>query len=316
MGERWMQWAVAEGMAKSVGRLLHKFIGVASGSLAGALWSTFLVGAIQTASGILVAPLLRGRSLWAGWGRITGGILFGIIASVMTVLAVVSFTYPGADVGITTFIVATSIIPGAFIDWAFFRHPLKGRQWLGVGVFLVAGYAMLNFPPLDALALLPPWVWLSAGIALLAACNEGITQWQGRGGAERLDPLVNNFWVGLTTLVCTGLGLLILGSWGAGRAFGWGFWIGSALAGIVIVSMLSFKLLSYQGGGSIALKKLIMQGTYLTAATILGMLVYREPFTPGKIIGIVGFFIAFTFMDEGTWQFMTHRLRPAGGRGR
>lgn len=302
-----MKWAVAEGGAKTISRLLQKFVGVASGSVAGAFMTTMVIGAIQVMGGftggqwrkaaIVVTPL-----------QIFMAVLFGINATVMTVLGVVSFTYPGADVGITTFIVTMGIIPGAFIDWVFFRHPLNVRQWFGVVTFLLAGYAMLDFPPVVVLLALPPWVLLTFGIALFGAINEGITQWQGRRKINPLDPLANNFWIGLTTLLACAIGLTLIGGWRGGRFFPGKFWVGSAIIGVVTLGMISFKLLAYRGGGSIALKKLIMQATYLITATILGWITYAEPLTAGKILGMAGYVVAFTLMDRGTWEFVSDQL--------
>ncbi len=200
MAEPWMKWAVSEGLAKTASRVLQKFVGIVSGSLVGSFATLLVIGTIQLAGGWLGAAGRR-KSVAVEWPQAVGAVLFGISATTMTVLGIFSFTYPGADVGITTFIVTMSIIPGALIDWAFFRHPLNARQWFGVGAFLLAGYAMLDFPALASLLALPPWVLLTFGIAFLGAVNEGITQWQGRRKIRPLDPFTNNFWIGATTVV-------------------------------------------------------------------------------------------------------------------
>ncbi len=85
------------------------------------------------------------------------------------------------------------------------------------------------------------------------------------------------------------------------------FWVGSAAIGGITLAMISFKLLAYQGGGSIALKKLIMQATYLITATILGWITYAEPLTAGKLLGMAGYVVAFTLMDKGTWEFVSRQ---------
>lgn len=297
MGEPWMRWAVLEGLSKTVGRLLQKFLGMATGSLAGSLFVVSLVGVVQALGGFIGARWRR-APLLATKGRIAGGVLFGLVATAMTVLAVFIFTFTGADIGIATFIVTLSIIPGALIDWAFFQHPLRLRQWLGLAAFIGAGYAMLNFPSGNTLLALPTWMWLAGLIALLAAVNEAISQ-----AVRAMDPFVNNFWVGVTTIAASavwlsfsGLGVMI------GELRG-SFWLAVVIFGLVVTGGVVFKLLSYKGGGSIALKKLIMQGTYLITATLLGVLFYAEPFTAGKTVGITGFVLAFTLMDQGTWEF-------------
>lgn len=313
MAEPWMKWAVAEGTTKTASRVLQKYAGIAAKSFAGSLLTLLVIGVIQMVGGFAGANT-RGKRVAVERPQALAAVMFGVIASVMTVLGVFSFTYPGADVGITTFIVTMSIIPGALIDWIFFKHPLSARQWSGVAVFLAAGYAMLNFPELGALAALPAWVWLTCGIALLGAVNEGITQWQGRRKVNPLDSFVNNFWIGLTTVICAGAGLMFGGGWEVAKTLGRSFWIGSAAIGCIVIGMISFKLLAYQGGGSIALKKLIMQATYLITATILGWAFYAEPLTGGKFAGMVGYVVAFALMDRGTWQFVASRylqLAPA-----
>jgi drug/metabolite transporter (DMT)-like permease len=222
----------------------------------------------------------------------------------------VTFTHEGADAGVSTFIVTMSIIPGAFIDWIFFSHPLRKRQWIGVGIFLLAGYCMLNFPSLEALRHLPPWVWLSGCIAFLVAVNEGITQAMSRHQRkeDKLDPFVNNLWVGLSTVVVCSIGLLFTYSSIDGSTLLRVFWVSATLLGLVTVLSIMFKLWSYQMGGSIALKKVAMQGTYLVLATCAGIIWLSEVVTVGKIIGIPAFFIAYTVVDEKAWQFLISRF--------
>ncbi|MDP3727048.1 MAG: hypothetical protein Q8R35_00225, partial [bacterium] len=134
--------------------------------------------------------------------------------------------------------------------------------------------------------------------------------------------------VGLITLVCSSLGLTVLGQWGIVVELTRAFWSVSVAISLVILGMICFKLITYQKGGSIALKKLIMQATYLITATILGWAVYTiilpflpgwaeyaEAFTAGKLLGIAGYVVAFTLMDRGTWEFVSkqyfQRFAPA-----
>lgn len=302
MGEQWMKWAIFEGMTKSSARILMKFGGLSSASFVGSLTWTLVVGIVQTFGGI-VGSYLRGEKLLVSVRQILSGMVFGVIASVMTVLGVSAFLYEGADAGVITFIVTMSIIPGAFLDWIFFAHPLNIRQWFGVILYLFAGYAVLNFPGLDKLLNLPPWVWCAAGIALLGAFNEAITQ-----SVSKMDPLVNNFWIGLTTIFCGVAGVTLIGGWKFVSLVVPAFWIFALVNGVVVLGMISFKLLAYKGGGSIAIKKLVMQGTHLVGAVILGIIIYAEPLTLGKVLGVAGFFFAFALMDKGTWEYISSRV--------
>lgn len=307
MAEPWMKWAVAEGGTKTTSRVLQKFAGIAGGSLSGSLVTLLIIGVIQALGG-LIGALCRRKQIRISASQTSGAVFFGLIASTMSVLGLFSFTYPEADVGITTFIITMSIIPGAFIDRIFFQNSLDIRQWLGIVVFLSAGYSVLNFPPLATLFVLPPWVVMTFGIALLSSFQEGITQWQARRKVNPIDHFVNNFWIGLTAVVYSLLAITLIGGWGTLRGLTLIFWIVSATIGINLIAMISFKLLAYKGGGSIALKKLIMQATYLVAATLLGWLVHGEPLTFGKILGMGGYAVAFTLMDRGTWQYLSGKF--------
>lgn len=48
------------------------------------------------------------------------GLLFGAIATAGTILPIWLFTFDGADVGIVSFLITLTIIPGTLIDWLFF----------------------------------------------------------------------------------------------------------------------------------------------------------------------------------------------------
>lgn len=313
MAEPWMKWAVAEGGAKTANRVVSKFVGQAAGTTTGSVFATTLIGLVQMIGG-LAGSSARGQPLWPGRNLIVASVIFGSFATLMTILGIVSFTYLDADVGITTFIITLSIIPGALIDWAFFNHPLSARQcFLGIPMFLLSGWAILNFPNLETLLVLPMWVILTLGITISSAINEGISQYQAqsrkrRRAASSMDPLVNNFWVGLTTLTLGSLIFVILGNWGEVSALSRRFWISTIVIGAIVVGMISFKLIAYKGGGSIALKKVIMQGTYLVTATFLGVLVHGEPLTTGKLVGLFGYFIAFTLMDNEIWKFIRQKF--------
>ncbi len=314
MPESWMKWAVAEGGAKSATRLINKTVGSAAGSFGGSLVVPAVVGAIEAFGGLIGAKS-RGKNIVAAPRQIFMALLFGMIAAVMSFLSVFTFTYTGADVGITTFIITMSIIPGAFIDWAFFKHPFGFRESVGIGVFLLAGYSILNFPELKTFLVLPAWILITLVIMLLAAVNESITRWQGRRKIEPLDQMVNNFWIGLAMMFSTGIALMLFRPWSAVAELPLRFWFGSFAVGLIVLAMHSFKLLAYKGGGSIALKKLIMQSTYLVLAVVFGWLIYAEPLTIGKFLGMIGFTAAFILMDKGTWEFVVKSLALCQKRG-
>lgn len=297
MGEKWMLWASAEGGAKTSEYLLKKFIG-GEGGLIGALWVVLITGAVQIIGGF-VGARSKSLKLLGSWQQVAGSVILGILLSINSALGVYAFTYPGADVGIMTFLITLSIVPGSFFDWIFFRHQLNSKQWFGVSVFIVAGWASLNFPNLSALLNSPTWMWLALLIGFILATNEAISQ-----KIQKTNHFVNNFWVGLTTIILFSSFLSFSDGWKFIYGFSSNWWIGSLATGFVIFGMVSFKLISYAGGATIALKKMVMQGVRLIFASLLGAWIYGEALTLGKGIAVLLFFIAVTLTDKGTYEFL------------
>lgn len=225
---------------------------------------------------------------------------------VVTVLGFAVF-YCGGDVGVNVFIITLSIIPGAIVDQLFFGHHLNLRQWLGVGVGILGGYAVLGTPSLQELKSMPLWVWLSFGVMLGATLNQVITQ-----KIRKADIFLHNFWGGLMTVVLCLTALSLLGQM---RVVFTNpltlvkLLVVSFLIGLVVVMMWSFNLLSYKGGASIALKKLVMNGTYLVLAMLGGMIFFGEILTKGKVSGVILYLIAFGLMDDNTWRFLIYQLK-------
>jgi drug/metabolite transporter (DMT)-like permease len=197
------------------------------------------------------------------------------------------FTFKGADVGVNAFILTLAVIPGTFIDSFFFSHKLNKNQFAGMLVFLAAAYSFLNFPSSEFLLNLPAWILISLFIALLSAVNEALTK-----VSRKLDPFVNNFWIGLTTVLASACVFAFIGSTDVALAQTAFFWTGSAMIGAVVLAMIESKLMSYKTGGHIAVKSIVMQSSSLILATFLGVIIYGEPLSAGKILGIIGFVIA------------------------
>jgi|TARA_Y100000310_G_scaffold321577_1_gene379433 drug/metabolite transporter (DMT)-like permease len=302
----WMRYAVGEGLTKATNSTFAKFIGSLSGSLGFIVFVTFAVSVIQMLGGLVGNLSYRKDNLFPGIKAILGSALFGTIAFAMTVIGIFRFTYEDADLGIATFIVLFSIFPGTLFDWLFFKNNFNIRQWFGAGIFLLSGYAVLNFPAFETLLSLPPWVWLSAIIALLLAVNELITRLI--SSSLKTNPLVYNFWVGLFTVFIAIIYLTIMNQWHSVAELSPKIFFISVIMGIVIFVMISFKFLSYKVGGTIASKKIIMQGTYLITAMIAGLIFFNEPFTLGKVIGILGFFTAFSLINNEVWQVVKIKL--------
>ncbi|OGG48329.1 hypothetical protein A2761_03335 [Candidatus Kaiserbacteria bacterium RIFCSPHIGHO2_01_FULL_51_33] len=298
---KWVGYAGGEGLTKVVNTLLAKLLSSTHGSPS-VLWASFAIGSVQGLGGLLGA-LKRREPLVPTWRAVFGSFVFGLSAFGMTILSLYAFTFEDADVGITTFIATLTVIPGIFIDRIFFGNRLIPLQWVSIAVFFLAGYAMLNFPPLHYFRTLPPWLLLYFGVALLGGLNEGIT----RALSRVAYPFANNFWIGTTTVLCSFAGIVLVGSWKGIELFRSALWYVPLLMGSVTLTMISFKLLTYKNGGTIALAKVVMFGTYLVGAVIFGVLFFSEPFTLGKIIGILGFFIAYSFADPSVFNGMRRK---------
>ena len=303
IGEKWMKWTLCEAGTKTASKVLQKVVGNMCVSLAHTFLATIVIGLVQIIAGLVMTRLQKVK-LFGDHANIIGSCLFGFFAVVSTVLAFGAFYY-GGDMGVNTFIITLSIIPGALIDRFFFNHKLNGREWLGVGVAVLAGYAILGWPSLTEFTKLPFWVWLSFGTMMSVAINQGITQ-----KVKKVDPFVKNFWGGLTTVILCLVALIILGKTGIILDFSGSapeLWLVSAIIGLIVVGMWAFNLLSYKGGAYIALKKLVMNGTYLITAMFCGAMFFGETLSPSKLLGIVFYFGAFVLMDKGTWEFLTRK---------
>lgn len=298
--KKWSGWALAEAGAKTSNNLISKYLGLVTGTFFGAVLSSLLAAIVQTVGGFIGAHITR-SPLKVTAKQLAACLSFGVIAAISGWLIVYIYVYPGADIGVVTFIITGSIVPGTIIDRILFDHKLRLRQWLGIIIFLTAGWAILDFPSIGGLFHLPIWVILALLLSLNAAINEIITQYQGYEKVAPIHPMVNNFWVGLTTIVASSIALAFVAELISQLSIlPAAYWLSSLTKGGIVIGMISFKLLSYKHGGSIAIKKVVMQGVFLISAVLLGALFYSEPLTFGKWLGMAGFLVAFVFIDEET----------------
>jgi len=312
VGEKWMRWTLLEALMKTTSKLPQKFCGQISPTFGHTFLASLVIGWVQVSVGYIVTQR-RGTKLLADRSLVIGSCLFGLGAAIITVLGFAIFYYHG-DVGVSVLIFTLSIIPGAFIDQCFFGHRLTARKWAGVGVGILAAYVILNRPSLQEFKMMPVWIWLSFALMFLAAVTQGITQ-----KIKEVDMFVKNFWGGLVTVVVCLAALVVSGQ----TALLWDFspntrqLVGiSAFIGLVVVAMWSFNLLSYKGGASIAIKKLVLNGFYLTTAMLGGMVFFGETLTNGKLIGTGLYVVAFALMDDNTWRFLLGRFwKPAVATG-
>ena len=295
----WRKWAVAEGLTKTASRTFQKVAGTASNNWGGAFLVAGIIGFVQVASSLIIISK-NGERIFGDLKGMFGSILFGLLALTSTVFGIATFLY-GGDISTSTFIVTLSIVPGMMIDIIFFKYQAKSKEWLGIVVAILAGWAVLDFPRLNSLSSFPTWVWFAFGTMMTVAINQGITQ-----SVRKVSPMFKNFWGGMVALVGAPIAMFMIGEEKLLLSFFDNkiLWFTSATIGFIVIAMWSFNLLSYKEGASIALKKLVMNGTYLLSTMILGNLIFHEEITTGKWTAIPLFLIAYVLMDKKAYDFI------------
>lgn len=217
-------------------------------------------------------------------------IMAGFCAAIFgTVLAIYTYTI-GADIGVRTLIIQSSIIPGAIVGHLVWRDALGFRQWLGIGFFLLAAWSMLGFPLHLAFA---PWVWLS----LCIAASNAVTDVLARATSQRLNIWATNVWIGGSTVVFSAAAFGLLHSSYGQVALTKAFVYGTIVIGVIVAAMIAMRSLAYRFGGTTTLKKILMQGTLLTAALAVGIIFFDEPFTVGKCLGLLFWLVSLACVE-------------------
>ncbi len=302
---RWIRWTMLEAITRVFNKIFSKKVGVLSSTFDQSLVATMIIGVIQTVVGGTVVIAKR-QSLIKNRVFVLGSCLFGVNAFLCTVLPFYIFTL-GGDMGINAFIITMSIIPGAFIDRIFFNHRGDRYQWFGILLFVFAGWSILGFPSLGYFIKLPLWIYLSFITMILVAINQGITQ-----KIRDVDPFVKNFWGGFITLFLGVIWLMARGSLKVLTDFSltnqriYGV---AVVMGLIVVIAWSLNLMSYKGGAYIVLKKYIMDSFQLIMIMVSGVVIFHEPMTIGKIIGVCVFILAFPLMDGGIRRIINSKFR-------
>lgn len=288
----WVRWTIAQGLSGTLNRIIQKLVGTVGTSAADAGFATMVIGLTQIVLAAL-ASRIRNTSLRAPTDVLVGSLVFGVFSYAAGMLSFLTFLYGGA-VGVATFLLTLSIVPGAFIDWMFFGYRLHARQWLGVLFAILAGYFVLGMPSLAEAARLPLWVWLALANGLVMAVNQGVSQRIQRG-----DVFVSNFWMGVPLAVLSALTTMFLLIFhpaplsAAARVA-----MLSVVYGIIMLGYIIFNLLAFRGGARIAIKKLVFNGTLLITSVIVGILFFREPLTLTLFAGIVLYLAGYVLLQR------------------
>ena len=293
----WVWWTCAEGLTRTATKGLLKVMGLAETSGAAFVLATAIIGVVQLVTGFF-GSIFRKKAFAENQTYVIGSIAFGVLAYIVTVLSFLVF-HLGGDMGVNTFITTLAIIPGGIIGSIVFRDKLYPRQWFAMTLAIVAGYLVIGRPSLAEFFELPLWIWLSFITMFGIGINQAIVQY-----IRGVDPMVQNFWVGLTqTVLCVGT-IAVMGGWSvfAADAPPVSFWALAALIGVINVAMLVFNIVSYKLGASIALKKLVMNGVHLSTAMIAGITLFNEAANVEKFAGVLLYLVAYAVWDSDTWR--------------
>ncbi|MFZ2555296.1 MAG: hypothetical protein WAZ27_02955 [Minisyncoccia bacterium] len=307
----WKWWAIGEGLMKTLSALFQKTVGIVMGTLEMGFLAAGIIGGMQALSGWIGRAAFSSQEkkspIFVDRKTVATMIFLGFLAGIFgTVLSIYTFTL-GADIGVRTLLISFSVVPAAIA--AAYIWPstdaLNSRQKAGIGVFILAMWAILDFPDVSLMANMDAWVWLTL---LLAAAN-ALGELVSRAAAAKADVWVNNIWIGSSTVFFSIVGLVLFFSvngWGSGINITPLFMWSSIVIGAIVVAMVSFKILAYRGGGTIALKKIIVPGVYLISALFAGVFVYGEPLTVGKMVGVGLWFVSVYLVDSKAGADLKH----------
>ena len=298
----WVTWSVSEALMKMLTKIMQKLVGDASSLFVHMVLAALVISVVQMVIGY-GALRRRGSSIWCGRHLIIGALMFGVVAFFMTVLAFSVFLPRfNGSIGISTFIITLAIFPSAVIDSLIFKDRFNLRTLAGFMIGIIAGYIVLGLPSLAELLALPTWVWFSCGVMVFGVVNELLSRW-----IKQIHPMAKNFWGGAGTLTCCVVALIYLDSFAvllptSGNVQR--IYVFSFIVGFLILAMWSFKVMSYKSGAGIALKSLVMNGTYLSTTMIAGMLFFGESVAISKFCGILLYIVAFFVSNDASWQYL------------
>jgi drug/metabolite transporter (DMT)-like permease len=291
--ERWTFWTLLEALARTATLTLQRFVGeLMSPIFTNIVVATAIIGFIQAAIAWFIL-CFRGKSLLDDRRLIIGSCLFGILAFWGVTSMFMAFTL-GGDISVVAFIATLSIVPGAFIDFYFFGSIFTLKKYIAIILAIISGYSVLGWPSLEEILNLPPWVWFALGAMVCIGINQGITR-----AIKQIDPLKKNFWAGLSQFILGSgffmFGIVFLPQSPPSETLR----ILTFLFMTALVNVLLFycSIFSYRYGGSIALKKILMNGSFLGMSASVGIIFLGEPINASKIIGAILFVLALMIWD-------------------
>ena len=303
-----MRWTVLEASTKTMVRLLQKILGTGTATVGAAMGVITLTGLVQFIMGLICLKNARPAITSDRKGKV-GAVLFGIGALASNICALKAFQL-GGSVIVVTFITTLSMFFGALLDRFWFKHKFAPRQWVGLGVGMGAGYAMLNFPSLSEALTLPLWVWFAFGNMVSLVMNQWIVQ-----TIKDIHPYAKNVWGGGSTCVFGAVLFFIAGGMGNLTLSATTFMAASVAIGVVTFFMWAFSLFAYKEGAYISLKKLVMNASYMAMTVVVGVVWFKEFLTLSHTVGFALYLAAIIMMDEKVyktlWSLRQRRQTPA-----
>ncbi|MFH1523275.1 MAG: DMT family transporter [Patescibacteria group bacterium] len=301
----WIYWAWGEAVAGAISLLIMKKAGLKMEIIDQVIIMVLALSLFQVLISLIIA-WIRGEKLFYRRRDFFWLSLFGIVIFFIDILAFVVFNLGGKMI-IFSFIFSLSIIPGAVLDRFWFKKEFSKRQFIGIGVAILATYSMFNWPEIggiNAMRMLPLWIWLSIVASFFAAAIQGISF----KIKDTTSPLVMNILGGsmvvmLALLILTARGnLSLLVSTDPPYPL---LWMLSIVLGALVVGQWVCNITSYKYKNVfIAMKMLVVRGTFLFLAVLLGVIFLQETFGIAQLIGMILYLGAFILIKEDIWQFL------------
>ena len=298
----WLPYSVTEGLARAGGLSVVKALGISLTTIAEGAFATLIIGLVQACGGAALGKTWR--AFWLGPRFFAGCVMFGVLATVQTIVPFMAF-HDGAPLALFAFIVVgLSIIPATVLDVLIFRTRLTGKGWFGVCLAALAGYLMLGAPSLHALLHLKPWVALATLAMLAHAANQAVVRYLSTMPLRPDAPergVAQNAQVGLVTaLLCAALLL----SEGPGalplHAFDLSFLAGAVAAGLAVVLVIGAGIMAYALGANIPLSKTVATAVFLLSSALVGWVFFGEALSFLHAAGLLLFIFAFALIRGDT----------------
>ncbi len=274
------EYAAGEGALKISHFAIYQSFGPIAAGFAYQFFITAVIGFVE----VLVAGFVakkQNHQFWPNTPAVLRAVAFGLVAIWLTVVPIYAIAQ-GSGTALFGFMTALSVLPGAVFDRYTFGDRMRCVHWVGILLFLVSAYAILDFPSLSAFLTLPLWVLLAYTFPLAAALNEVLARF---ASVKGISPTVNTFWVGATQLVvCTVL--ILVGIGGALPEVTQGAFVTMLVLGFLIWLGHIVKQLAYADNQMIVVKKIIMIGVLMVGVFAYDWLVLSEVPTVGQWFGL------------------------------